>query len=73
LRRIEAEGSEEEGSGEAVTMVPGTIFILSLDARAWYLERKDWTFAAAACSAKEGSFGTQPVRWYSGRTAREAP
>jgi hypothetical protein len=34
LRRTEAEGEEEEGSGEAVTMVPGTMFILSLEARA---------------------------------------
>jgi len=34
LRRIEVEGEEEEGSGEAVTMVPGTMFILSFEARA---------------------------------------
>ena len=35
LRRMEAEGEEEEeGSGEAVTMVPGTMFILSFEARA---------------------------------------
>ena len=33
LRRTEAE-EEEEGSGEAVTMVPGTMFILSFEARA---------------------------------------
>jgi hypothetical protein len=32
LRRTEAE--EEEGSGEEVTMVPGTMFILSFEARA---------------------------------------
>jgi len=34
LRRTEAEGEEEEGLGEAVTMVPGTMFILSFEARA---------------------------------------
>ena len=38
LRRTEGE-EEEEGSGEAVMMVPGTMFILSFEARAWYLER----------------------------------
>ena len=73
LRRTDAAGSEDEGSGEAVTIVPGTMFILSLEARAWYLERYDCTLAEAACSAKAGSLGTQLVRWYSGRTARDAP
>ena len=39
LRRMEAEEPEEEGSGNAVTIVPGTMFIFSLEASAWYLER----------------------------------
>ena len=39
LRRMVADVSEDEGSGETVTMVPGTMFILSFEARAWYLER----------------------------------
>jgi hypothetical protein len=38
LRRTNADGSGEDGSGEAVTMVPGTMLILSLEASAWYWE-----------------------------------
>ena len=35
LRRTEVGGEEEEeGSGEAVTIVPGTMFTLSFEARA---------------------------------------
>jgi hypothetical protein len=39
LRRMKADGSVEDGSGEAVTIVPGTTLILSFAASAWYLER----------------------------------
>lgn len=54
-----------------VTMVPGTMLILSSRARVWYLETY-WS-AVWAIMANLWSFGTQDVRWYSGRTAREAP
>jgi hypothetical protein len=41
LRRTEADGLEAEGLGDAVTIVPGTMLILSLEASVWYLERND--------------------------------
>lgn len=57
--------------GSTVTMVPGTILILSSLASSWYFGT--YWYAVLASVAKPGSSGTHPDRWYSGSTARDAP
>ena len=58
LSRIDFDSSA--GSGEDVTIVPGTMLILRLLASSWY--RDTYVSARAACWANVVSFGTQPVK-----------
>ena len=53
------------------TIVPGTILILHSLARSLYLLK--YVSQSAHRSANWGSSGSQPVKWYSGRTASWAP
>ncbi len=55
----------------AWTMVPGTMLMWTSRARDWYFSIQIFQSKAWAVSAVES--GTQPVRWYSGRTASSAP